>query len=70
MLRRLCLTRWRTNAFSDNPLVTGRALHSSLRRAPITPEGFRLGSLCVVDRVPRQLSMEQIAVLRMLSTRL
>lgn len=54
--------------FSDNPLVTAEPYIRLYAGAPlITPEGFRLGSLCVVDRVPRQLSVEQIAVLRMLS---
>ena len=54
--------------FADNPLVTAEPYIRLYAGAPlITPEGFRLGSLCVVDRVPRHLSIEQIAVLRMLS---
>ena len=58
----------RDKRFADNPLVTAEPYIRLYAGAPlITPEGFRLGSLCVVDRVPRELSVEQIAVLRMLS---
>jgi len=58
----------RDKRFADNPLVTAEPYIRLYAGAPlITPEGFRLGSLCVVDRVPRDLSVEQIAVLRMLS---
>jgi GAF domain-containing protein len=58
----------RDERFADNPLVTAEPYIRLYAGAPlITPEGFRLGSLCVVDRVPRELSVEQIAVLRMLS---
>ncbi len=54
--------------FAANPLVTSEPYIRLYAGAPlITPEGFRLGSLCVIDRVPRNLSPDQIAVLRMLS---
>lgn len=33
----------------------------------IDPEGYRLGSLCVIDHVPRKLSPEQLDALRILS---
>ncbi len=33
----------------------------------ITPEGFAMGSLCVIDIVPRDLSLEQVEALRVLS---
>jgi PAS domain S-box-containing protein len=51
--------------FADNPLVTGApwvrfyagvVLHDT--------NGFRVGTLCIIDRRPRQLSEEDIATLR------
>jgi len=54
--------------FSDNPLVTAEPYIRLYAGAPlITPEGFRLGTLCVIDRVSRTLNLGQIAVLRMLA---
>ncbi len=54
--------------FADNPLVTKEPYIRMYAGSPlITPEGFRLGTLCVIDRVSRTLDPEQVAVLRMLA---
>jgi two-component system NtrC family sensor kinase len=54
--------------FANNALVTAEPYIRLYAGAPlITTEGFRLGTLCVIDRVPRRLSDEQIAALRILS---
>ena len=54
--------------FSRNPLVTGEPFIRFYAGAPlITTEGFGLGSLCVLDRVPRRLTDAQAAVLRLLA---
>lgn len=52
--------------FSENPLVTGAPAIRFYAGAPlITAEGFGLGTICVIDKVPRQsLSREQSAMLR------
>jgi GAF domain-containing protein len=55
------------NRFADNPLVTSEPYIRLYAGVPLTtPEGFRIGTLCVIDRVSRTLSPEQVAVLRML----
>ena len=54
--------------FRENPLVTSDPKIRFYAGAPlITPEGHALGTLCVVDRVPRSLSREQKEGLRALS---
>ena len=54
--------------FANNPLVTGEPYIRFYAGAPlITSEGFGLGSLCVVDRVPRELTEEQTTVLQLLA---
>ncbi len=53
--------------FKDNPLVTSDPNIRFYAGAPLTTEkGFELGTLCVMDTVPRMLSPGQIAVLKVL----
>lgn len=53
--------------FADNPLVTGDPNIKFYAGYPLTdPEGYNLGSLCVIDQKPRKLSEEQIRALELL----
>ena len=54
--------------FKDNPLVLSAPYIRFYAGAPlVSTEGFKLGTLCVLDNVPRVLFPDQAAALQMLS---
>jgi PAS domain S-box-containing protein len=54
--------------FASNPLVTGEPGIRFYAGAPLhAPSGHALGTLCILDRVPRELSAEQAVALETLS---
>ena len=51
--------------YAGNPMVTSAPRVRFYAGAPlVTPEGHALGALCVIDRVPRELSPEQKEAMR------
>ena len=58
----------RDNRFADNLLVLEDPKIRFYAGAPLyTPDGFNLGTLCVIDRAPRQIDKKHVASLNALS---
>jgi two-component system NtrC family sensor kinase len=54
--------------FSDNPFVTGGPLVRFYAGIPLqTPEGYNIGTICVIDHSPKKLNETQINSLKILS---
>lgn len=54
--------------FHDNPLVTGEPRIRFYLGVPLTsPSGFALGTVCCIDRKPRELTDRQVAMVQLLA---
>lgn len=57
--------------FFDNPLVTGEPHVQFYAGAPIlSPDGFAIGTVCVIDQIKRKLNAKQISALKALSNQI
>ncbi|QBL08581.1 PAS domain S-box protein [Rheinheimera sp. D18] len=50
--------------FTDNPLVTDAPFIRFYAGAPLTVQGERIGTLCIIDAKPRQLNAKERQILR------
>ena len=53
--------------FYDNPFVTGAPFIRFYAGAPILVDGYPLGSVCVIDTEPREISKKHLRILRILA---
>jgi GAF domain-containing protein len=55
------------NRFKANPMVLSVPYIRFYAGSPLlSPEGFKIGTLCVIDRLPHELNPKQMAALKML----
>ena len=53
--------------FATNPLVLGEPFVRFYAGQPLkSPDGFRVGTICIVDRTPREISEREIKIMRQL----